>query len=1138
MQGDPVQTKPAMFGPACCLLAAACAAAPGAERRYYECTLKAALPDGADVVLMVGVEGGRIRRHGLMVAGRPDTAQRMKDSRLAAAGGRLSGPVAIEVGPAVHRMDLDVAPDRGGTFFARYGCPVAPREVKGTVAVDGPADAAAGPYVVRLNDAFGPQTPLELTLNVDRRAGTVRAVHGRARRYNQSTYPLDVSGLSFDGAALAGEVGLTIVPDRWVPAHQQPVIGVVRLKAALDGKGGSGSYSATFGIEKRRPGEAAVRPATEAEMTKFLSQGQLPDQLRSDQAQVVDEQTPWRIRLTRGPAVFREGDGLKWNLRSRSGWPTYDPAAPWSTYVEAHLAEPLGPDDWARPDFDDRHWPRWSNDLFEHFGGYGFNMDSSRRRPVPALLRLRTCFGIDEPARTTDLDVTVRCVGGGVVYVNGEEVGRGFMPPGPIRPTTLAAEYPIDAYTADDGQTPLPGLINPNLPEAKLLPRYRTRVRNFTVRVPPGVLVRGRNVLGIELHRSAVTGPFGRGGAWSHVGVWQVWATSRSGRGVIRCAEAIRGTRVWSAAATEQVTANLPEKTVLPKNRFWYIYNDAGVAVKGVFMANPYDRLLPIRMVAPRNGVCSGQAVVSDPDGLRDVTATIDDLRGPDGAAIPAAAARIRFAAGHRDVYYCDALHRQAPAGARTVPVWVVLKVPPRQQPGWYASTLRIAANGKRFSVPLQVLVSACEVPDPRDNHSNVAMMQSPGSVAFQYKVAPWSEAHFRLLERSFELLGRLGGDVLYVPVLVGADKGEKVGAIRWVKAADGYRPEFGAFERLIDAYAKHCGPPKAMPLCVWSQATAKSVARAYEGSQSGSAAGKPRRPLTVTLLDAATGEMSDLPAPQYDEAGGEAFWRPMLDGVRRIVTKRGWPERIIMLGEGGDVRPSQQTGELFRRWAPYARWDILSHFSGDPGSMFYKGQHKQAYQAGRMIATGDLEVGLKEYPGGGACRAEGLAGRLRRKLEFLDLPNHRWQIVRDSPPAHFRTLFQYYEGLSRIGLDFWPLGPRGRSVLSGWTAGSRVRAPIDSVTTPGPDGAEPTVRLQMMQEAIQDLEVRIAVLRAVENLPDEPRKAYLGLLDGLPAAAGGHYPAYAARLYAAAAELAGEKEAAAWDQPPAPPPD
>jgi hypothetical protein len=60
----------------------------------------------------------------------------------------------------------------------------------------------------------------------------------------------------------------------------------------------------------------------------------------------------------------------------------------------------------------------------------------------------------------------------------------------------------------------------------------------------------------------------------------------------------------------------------------------------------------------------------------------------------------------------------------------------------------------------------------------------------------------------------------------------------------------------------------------------------------------------------------------------------------------------------------------------------------------------------------------VKEYPGGWGYRAEDLAERLRRPLEFLDLPNYRWQIVQDSPPAHFRTLFLCHDGLSRIGLD------------------------------------------------------------------------------------------------------------------------
>ena len=1116
---------------ALCLAAVACGAAPAARAGSYECTLKAALPGEKDLLLLVDVRGPRVARHGLMAAGLPATAQRVKDCRLKVAGNRLTGPVEVQIGPARHRFDIDVRLDAGGTYQAHFGCPEPTRKVTGSVAVEAPA--ARGRCVLTLRDAFGHDTPLELLLELDRQAKSVQAVHGQARTYNTARYPLDVSGLKCDGASLAGQVGVTVVPDAWVPAHRQAVAGAVALNVRLDGKGEAGTYSATFGIDRMRPGQVAVRPIAEAQMEQFLALDSIADQLRSDQVQVVNELTPWRVRLVRGPAVFRDGGELKWNPPTRRP-ERYDPAAAWAKYVEAGLADPLPPEGWAGGDFDDRTWPRWSNDLFEHFGGYGFGMDASGRWPVPALLCLRTWFGVDEPARAADLKVTVRCVGGAAVYVNGKEVGRAFLPRGPLAPTTPAEEYPIAAYTADDDKTPLPGLFNPQQPEAKLAGRYRARVRDFTVAVPSSVLVKGRNVLAVELHRAAAAGPFSRG-AWSHVGIWRIWAASRSGAGLVGYDRASAGTRVWSAAATEQVAAELPRHTVLPANRFWYIYNDDGIPVKGIHAANPYDPLEPLRMVAPRNGACSGQAIISDPNGVRDVTASVADFRGGGGAVIPAAAAEIRFAATGLDVHYCDRLEARPPKGARTVPVWVILKVPADQKPGWYVSTLRIGGDGRSFDVPVGVLVSACRVPDPRNNHSNVAMMQSPDSVAIQYKVRPWSPEHFRLLDKSFKLLGELGNDVLYVPVIVSADKGEKAGAIRWVKDGAGWRGEFGAFEKLLDVYVRHCGEPKAVALCVWSAATATSVARAYEGSQTPSAPGKASRPLLVTLLEESTGRMSDMPAPRFGENGDEAFWRPMLEGVRQVVRKRGWSDRVIVLGEGGDVRPSRQTGELLRRWAPYARWDILSHFSGDPGSGFYKGPHKDDFQAGRMIATGDLEVALKEYPGGGICRADQLAARLRQRLDYLDLPNHRWQVVRDSPPVHFRTLLQGFEGLSRFGLDFWPVGARGRSLLSGWTGGSRVRAPVDCVTAPGPDGAEPTVRFEMMREAIQDLDVRIAILRAVEGADQQRRKECLELLDGLRAHVGPQYAAYAARVYEMAARLAGASTGATWDNPPRP---
>jgi hypothetical protein len=70
-------------------------------------------------------------------------------------------------------------------------------------------------------------------------------------------------------------------------------------------------------------------------------------------------------------------------------------------------------------------------EFLSEYGVARYQFDG-RDRSLPALLCLRTAFGITDPARVTNLNVTVACLGGAVVYVNGKEVGRGFLPPGTI----------------------------------------------------------------------------------------------------------------------------------------------------------------------------------------------------------------------------------------------------------------------------------------------------------------------------------------------------------------------------------------------------------------------------------------------------------------------------------------------------------------------------------------------------------------------------------------------------------------------------------------------------------------------------------------------------------------------------------
>jgi hypothetical protein len=221
-------------------------------------------------------------------------------------------------------------------------------------------------------------------------------------------------------------------------------------------------------------------------------------------------------------------------------------------------------------------------------------------------------------------------------------------------------------------------------------------------------------------------------------------------------------------------------------------------------------------------------------------------------------------------------------------------------------------------------------------------------------------------------------------------------------------------------------------------------------------------------------------------------------------------------------LRPAEETGALVRQWAPYVRWNFLSHFSGDPGPT----------AEGRLIATGGCEVGMKEYPAGGWLSLPQLESRILNPPDFLDLPTYR-EVHTHMPAFAFRMLPMQWGAMSRIALDFWPgkSGPGNGSWFSH----------TEHLSAPGPDGAVPTVRFQMLREGAQEHEIRAALVRAYGKLPAERREPYRTLMEEFMrrAAFGAAYlplmemsfdwPAYAARLHAAAAELAGEKMEAEW---------
>ena len=93
------------------------------------------------------------------------------------------------------------------------------------------------------------------------------------------------------------------------------------------------------------------------------------------------------------------------------------------------------------------------------------------------------------------------------------------------------------------------------------------------------------------------------------------------------------------------------------------------------------------------------------------------------------------------------------PVYGAVVPVWVTVKVPADAQPGDYRATLTVGANGKRLSVPVEVRVSGFRLPEPKDYRTFVELVESPDTLAVEYGVPLWSEAHWKLIEKSLSLI-------------------------------------------------------------------------------------------------------------------------------------------------------------------------------------------------------------------------------------------------------------------------------------------------------------------------------------------------------------------------------------------------
>jgi hypothetical protein len=755
-----------------------------------------------------------------------------------------------------------------------------------------------------------------------------------------------------------------------------------------------------------------------------------------DTTELLNDQSFWRFHASwRTPATVING--------------TYDlgggytvPEPPGTRWIRDSFTLPTPPpaDGWAQPDFDDARWPRH---VGPPFSGYGYGKTAE-----VALLCGRLRFGVTDASKAGPLRLRLTYRGGVVVYLNGTEVARGHMPSGTIEPLTLAVDYPVDVFFGPDGAA-LKSVSEKRGPPPNLATYYLKRFRTLSTALPQRLLRSGTNVLAVEIHRAALPArhmadasqgwnPSVGKNAWGTCGVHRLSLTATANNGLVANVGQLPDVQAWNC------------DTLLRP----------GVDVQ---CGDPLEPLRPIRLAAARNGVSSGQVVLSAATELRDVSASLSGLKSDTRAAIDADSIRIRYATAEGNV---PQLLEKPPTPTQILPIWLTAHVPADAEPGLYRGTLRIGVLRKKFSVPVELHVYDWTLPDVEDLDTTVSLLHCPEAIARHYGVPLWSDRHFRLLEKSMELMA-YGGNTLLSVSAIGEDYFGDHPAIVFRKQDGTYVPDFRFVQRYLELYGKNAGTPRQLCVQVWNY----SVSRRGFGRDGGKAKWMAKS-LKVRLLEGdrlVPGEM-----PIYTGRGTEQTWSAVADGMRQILQDLGWTETRLLWGTGGDNLPNDEIVAFFKQIAPGIHWRVATH--GSSVRAWGKTLEERTQTGGLILGHGSL-----------------VRRNITRRPLFNDCP---FEVIKR-------------DGVTSVATDYLTMAPLGRIAagysgtafltFDAWSiaagASGRLRRPIglyagygnihpsgSAFVAPGPDGAVASPQLEAFREGLQITEALLQLRAALAD--------------------------------------------------------
>jgi len=741
---------------------------------------------------------------------------------------------------------------------------------------------------------------------------------------------------------------------------------------------------------------------------------------------------------------------------------------------------------WTEVGFDDSQWAR-QHFFVKYSKG---ELDGRTGSGSPSLylrqLNLRGKFTVTDPAKVKSLWLDAAYLGGIVVHVNGKELKRQHLSAKGLAHGVPADLYPRKAYLKPNGK-PWSWFSDADAIAKEGV--YEARVRRVEkLIIPPDVLVKGTNVLAVEIHAARYPPEYfnlkGRI-PWATCGLVELHLRTDSAEGIVPNVVRPKGLQVWNANLAAEVTAH-----------HW---------------GDPHEALGSIRLAGARNGSYTGKVVVSSDQPIRGLKASIADLTpaAGKGGKLPASALRIsygRFWRVGRSRLRQDALVRtplaevpvaKSAPGRRTVRarqadglpplrsgavqcVYVTARIPKDAAPGEYRGTLVLSCqdlqDGKPVRIPVELKVIDWTLPDPADFAYWFGLIQSPEGVGLHYKVPLWSDKHFALIGKSMSLIAQTGGRVLFINLMAETEYGNGHSMVLWDRPQGvpltgqwwtKCTPDLTRVEKYVALAVKHLGKPRFVVLGVWQPCERRT------GPQ-------------VSVRDVKTGKIENVRGPKHGSPESRTFWRPVLRGVREIVTNAGLDRRSVLLGYGSDVVPDLKTTRVFWDILPRAGWQVARHSPSGVDHIRCSGGESVAVRYTSNVWGGgnNTDPKVKRVYGWNHTYA------VRRGVRtWLDRTTYDYATF-----ARFRCLCEQVlmadrPGLGQIGADFWPPPARKagayrlRSLYSRFPHSANVGSGNRGCTTnqllyPGPDGAEPTVRFELVRENIQECEARIFLER------------------------------------------------------------